>query len=126
MNFVLTFFSYLVYLTDMINWGCSSDGRALDWQSRGRRFDPVQLHKKRSSICIFFIVNAFFLYGILSTLCPLFLKYDWFINKWFFTLTKPFGREKTAQKLPSYTGYFFLVSCRRQDEVNKQFMGVSQ
>src|SRR6185436_4501020 len=25
-------------------WGCSSVGRALDWQSRGRRFDPVQLH----------------------------------------------------------------------------------
>src|SRR5215831_13331650 len=25
-------------------WGCSSAGRALDWQSRGRRFDPVQLH----------------------------------------------------------------------------------
>ncbi len=22
-------------------WGYSSAGRALDWQSRGRRFDPV-------------------------------------------------------------------------------------
>ena len=25
-------------------WGCSSDGRALDWQSRGSGFDPHQLH----------------------------------------------------------------------------------
>src|SRR5208283_2002644 len=25
-------------------WGCSSVGRALEWHSRGRRFDPVQLH----------------------------------------------------------------------------------
>ena len=27
-----------------IVWGCSSAGRALEWHSRGRRFDPVQLH----------------------------------------------------------------------------------
>lgn len=26
-------------------WGCSSDGRALEWHSRGRRFDPAQLHQ---------------------------------------------------------------------------------
>ena len=26
--------------------GCSSAGRAHDWQSWGRRFDPVQLHQK--------------------------------------------------------------------------------
>ena len=26
--------------------GCSSDGRAHDWQSWGRRFDPDQLHQK--------------------------------------------------------------------------------
>ena len=25
-------------------WGLSSVGRALDWQSRGHRFDPVRLH----------------------------------------------------------------------------------
>ena len=25
-------------------WGCSSVGRALEWHSRGRRFDPDQLH----------------------------------------------------------------------------------
>jgi hypothetical protein len=26
--------------------GCSSDGRALEWHSRGREFDPRQLHQK--------------------------------------------------------------------------------
>ena len=26
-------------------WGCSSVGRALEWHSRGRRFDPDQLHQ---------------------------------------------------------------------------------
>jgi hypothetical protein len=25
-------------------WGCSSDGRALRWQRRGRGFEPLQLH----------------------------------------------------------------------------------
>ena len=28
-------------------WGCSSVGRALDWQSRGQGFDPPQLHQPR-------------------------------------------------------------------------------
>ena len=27
-------------------WGYSSAGRALDWQSRGQRFDPAYLHQK--------------------------------------------------------------------------------
>ena len=27
--------------------GYSSAGRALDWQSRGQRFDPAYLHQKR-------------------------------------------------------------------------------
>jgi putative endonuclease len=26
-------------------WGCSSVGRALEWHSRGRGFDPLQLHQ---------------------------------------------------------------------------------
>ena len=26
-------------------WGYSSAGRALDWQSRGQRFDPAYLHQ---------------------------------------------------------------------------------
>jgi hypothetical protein len=29
-------------------WGYSSAGRALDWQSRGQRFDPAYLHQKAS------------------------------------------------------------------------------
>ncbi len=29
---------------DMLLWGRSSVGRALEWHSRGRRFDPVRLH----------------------------------------------------------------------------------
>ena len=32
-------------------WGYSSAGRALDWQSRGQRFDPAYLHQKRHDIC---------------------------------------------------------------------------
>ena len=28
-------------------WGCSSAGRALEWHSRGRQFDPVHLHQKK-------------------------------------------------------------------------------
>ena len=30
-----------------LSWGCSSAGRALESHSRGRRFDPVQLHQSR-------------------------------------------------------------------------------
>ena len=29
-----------------LTWGISSAGRALDWQSRGQRFDPAILHQK--------------------------------------------------------------------------------
>src|SRR3989304_7811919 len=29
----------------ILSWGCSSVGRALEWHSRGRRFDPDQLHQ---------------------------------------------------------------------------------
>ncbi len=29
-------------------WGCSSVGRALEWHSRGRQFDPDQLHTNYS------------------------------------------------------------------------------
>ena len=28
-------------------WGCSSLGRALEWHSRGKGFDPPHLHQKR-------------------------------------------------------------------------------
>ena len=38
----LTTYFPLCYFKSL--WGCSSAGRALEWHSRGRRFDPVQLH----------------------------------------------------------------------------------
>jgi hypothetical protein len=31
-----------------VTWGCSSIGRAPEWHSGGRRFDPVQLHHPRN------------------------------------------------------------------------------
>ena len=31
-------------------WGCSSVGRALEWHSRGRQFNSVQLHHARSRV----------------------------------------------------------------------------
>ena len=39
-------FSYIVASNCYIyaTWGCSSVGRALEWHSRGQRFDPAQLH----------------------------------------------------------------------------------
>ena len=30
----------------VLEWGCSSVGRALEWHSRGRQFDPDQLHQR--------------------------------------------------------------------------------
>ena len=32
-------------LAPLLTWGCSSIGRALEWHSGGRRFDPDQLHQ---------------------------------------------------------------------------------
>ena len=32
----------------LLMWGCSSVGRALEWHSRGQRFDPAQLHHRLS------------------------------------------------------------------------------
>lgn len=29
------------------SWGCSSSGRASDWQSEGREFKSLQLHNER-------------------------------------------------------------------------------
>ena len=34
-------------------WGYSSAGRALEWHSRGQRFDPAYLHQESSEICGF-------------------------------------------------------------------------
>ena len=32
-------------------WGYSSAGRALEWHSRGQRFDPAYLHQKDTDFC---------------------------------------------------------------------------
>ncbi len=45
---------------NLIIWGYSSAGRALEWHSRGQRFDPAYLHQKldRLSVCqAFFIIE---------------------------------------------------------------------
>ena len=34
-----------LYCYKIRHWGCSSAGRVLDWQSRGRGFNPLQLHQ---------------------------------------------------------------------------------
>ena len=31
-------------------WGYSSDGRALEWHSRGQRFDPAYLHHQKKTL----------------------------------------------------------------------------
>ena len=52
-------------------WGCSSTGRALEWHSRGKGFDPPHLHQhlgKSNTYCV-----RFFFYllmrGYTTTLC---------------------------------------------------------
>jgi hypothetical protein len=42
-------------------WGYSSAGRALEWHSRGQRFDPAYLHQKRPEIVRF---QVFFFFEI--------------------------------------------------------------
>ena len=44
----------------IINWGCSSFGRASGWHSEGSRFDPDQLHQKKINRTYYFISNLFF------------------------------------------------------------------
>ena len=33
-----------------VAWGYSSAGRALEWHSRGQRFDPAYLHQKQQTV----------------------------------------------------------------------------
>ena len=44
MKFECKFDSHYYCLLIKYKWGRSSVGRALEWHSRGRRFDPVRLH----------------------------------------------------------------------------------
>ena len=47
--------------TDLFVWGYISAGRALEWHSRGLRFDPAYLHQKfwirKDSELFFFILT---------------------------------------------------------------------
>ena len=40
-------------------WGYSSAGRALEWHSRGQRFDPAYLHQKHRMHGVFFDMRDF-------------------------------------------------------------------
>ena len=40
-------------------WGYSSAGRALEWHSRGQRFDPAYLHQKHRMYGVFFDMRDF-------------------------------------------------------------------
>ena len=46
MQYVLCYTLYCSERENTTGWGYSSAGRALDWQSRGQRFDPAYLHQK--------------------------------------------------------------------------------
>ncbi len=39
------------------SWGCSSPGRALEWHSRGKGFDPPHLHQKTDTHVSVFIYD---------------------------------------------------------------------
>ena len=36
-----------IFVVKIILWGYSSAGRALEWHSRGQRFDPAYLHHNK-------------------------------------------------------------------------------
>ena len=58
--------------TELNIWGYSSAGRALEWHSRGQRFDPAYLHqtKKRTSAIV--SGGAFYLSGRIYLRVPYF------------------------------------------------------
>ncbi len=53
-HFDISHFSVL----DFFEWGCSSAGRAHEWHSWGRGFDPHQLHHEKSRGCGFHSLPA--------------------------------------------------------------------
>ncbi len=61
------FYLYSAGITDCIlSWGRSSAGRALEWHSRGRRFDPDRLHQKINNLDAIEILSV----CKLSAFCP--------------------------------------------------------
>ena len=64
-NFLKTLLTFLAAVDIIIRhfevhgpWGCSSLGRALEWHSRGKGFDPPHLHHKKA--CRTNVLQAFF------------------------------------------------------------------
>ena len=47
----------IIPLFSTIIWGCSSPGRALEWHSRGKGFDPPHLHQKTDTDVSVFIYD---------------------------------------------------------------------
>ena len=68
-----------------ISWGYSSAGRALEWHSRGQRFDPAYLHQKKHR---FYLVSVLF--------------------SFFFRFSVLLGQRKSQQNQP------FCPLCRRK------------
>ena len=48
-------------------WGYSSAGRALEWHSRGQRFDPAYLHQQKQLIHFGWVV---FVYSFVADFAP--------------------------------------------------------
>ena len=60
----------ILWYTIKVTWGCSSLGRALEWHSRGSRFDPDHLHQEKSttSVVLFcFVRQTVFSAGLLDS-----------------------------------------------------------
>ena len=57
----MNFWYYNLRLRDEATWGYSSAGRALEWHSRGQRFDPAYLHQRKVPR---FTILELFLFGI--------------------------------------------------------------
>jgi hypothetical protein len=70
------FYLYSAGITDcIISWGRSSAGRALEWHSRGRRFDPDRLHQTINNLDAIEILSV----RKLSAFCPCSLI-DWLLK----------------------------------------------
>ena len=53
-------------------WGYSSAGRALEWHSRGQRFDPAYLHQTKKRTFAIVSGGAFYLSGRIYLRVPYF------------------------------------------------------
>ena len=56
-------FPYAIILLVKHTWGYSSAGRALEWHSRGQRFDPAYLHQKKEVSLFLKAVKPLLQYG---------------------------------------------------------------